>query len=118
MYSVHISRNQCNCQLASDWSPLRLLFQQCFTVENNVTFHWISGRYCKSPYKIIIEPELNYLLEQLVKCGSPGLMQKRYFHSLKQALFLLYGNARLFASLSLQSRVDLWEGICRGERNA
>jgi hypothetical protein len=55
----------------------------------------------------------SYLDEQLVKSGSCMLMQKRYYHSLKQALFLLYGNARLFASLSLQSRADLWAGICQ-----
>lgn len=53
----------------------------------------------------------------LVKCASPEDSEHFFFHSLKQAVFLLYGSTRLFNELSVEVQHQLWNSVQTNDHN-
>mmetsp|Transcript_16354 Transcript_16354/g.27633 ORF Transcript_16354/g.27633 Transcript_16354/m.27633 type:complete len:287 (-) Transcript_16354:2125-2985(-) len=68
------------------------------------------------PWKIRVHFQ-NFPSQQIMKCTDPTSMEKVYFHSLKQGLFLLHGNTHLFNDLSVTMQNHLWLGIQQGCRS-
>jgi autophagy-related protein 5 len=52
--------------------------------------------------------------ERILKCGSSEESEKYYFHSLKQALYLLHGSTRPFNDLTSEKQSQLWESTYQG----
>jgi hypothetical protein len=98
--------------------PIGVLFDCCGArkvLPWRLTVH-LSGTPTKVT-NLILKPLNSYFSAscafQLVRSGTAEIMQNKYFHCLKQAVFLLYGSTRYFTSLSLQSHTDMWNGICQ-----
>lgn len=51
----------------------------------------------------------------LLRCTNPEESEHFYFHSLKQALFLLHGTTRLFNELSVEQQRSLWRSVQFGD---
>lgn len=53
---------------------------------------------------------------QLLLPADASTSEKYYFHSLKQALFLLSGHTQAFNELGIEDQRKLWEGVHGGDR--
>ena len=53
-------------------------------------------------------------LLQLIRASTPSDTEKLFSHALKQSVFLLSGNTRLFTSLSIQKQNDLHQSVAAG----
>lgn len=49
--------------------------------------------------------------QMLLKCATPSEIEHLYFHSLKQAVYLLHGSTRLFNELSVDAQRQLWQSV-------
>jgi hypothetical protein len=49
-------------------------------------------------------------------CTQSTASEKTFFHSLKQALFLLYGHSRVFNGATVEQQQQLWSGVQTGNR--
>jgi hypothetical protein len=50
--------------------------------------------------------------QKILKCANATDCEHFYFHSLKQATFLLHGHTRLFNDLSVPQQQALWKAVC------
>ena len=50
--------------------------------------------------------------DKLLRCSSYVEIEKQYMHTIKQALFCLHGNSRVFTTLPLDRQAQLWDAIC------
>lgn len=53
-------------------------------------------------------------VQKLLKCTTSVQCEQMYFHSLKQALFVLHGNTRAFNELSVEQQRKLWQSTQTG----
>lgn len=54
--------------------------------------------------------------QAILRCISPSDSEHFYFHSLKQALYVLHGKTKPFNDLSIDQQRALWQAICVGDR--
>lgn len=55
--------------------------------------------------------------QTLLKCVTPEDSEHFYFHSLKQALFVLHGKTRAFNDLAVDQQQTLWQAVRCSERS-
>lgn len=56
-------------------------------------------------------------VQTLLKCVSPEDSEHFYFHSLKQALYVLHGKTRAFNDLAVEQQQALWQAVRCSERS-
>lgn len=65
------------------------------------------------PMKIMVHFQA-FPVQKLLKCTTSVQCEQMYFHSLKQALFVLHGNTRAFNELSVEQQRKLWQSTQTG----
>ncbi|KAJ1415076.1 autophagy protein Apg5-domain-containing protein [Ochromonadaceae sp. CCMP2298] len=70
---------------------------------------------CSEPWRVIIHFQ-NFPAQLLLPGCDESTSEKYFFHSLKQALFLLGGNTHAFNELGIEAQRKLWEGVYAGDR--
>jgi hypothetical protein len=70
---------------------------------------------CSEPWKVVIHFQ-NFPAQLLLPGCDESTSEKYFFHSLKQALFLLSGNTHAFNELDIEAQRKLWEGLYAGDR--
>lgn len=56
--------------------------------------------------------------QRILKCANAADCEHFFFHSLKQATFLLHGHTRLFNDLSVPQQQALWRAVCSTDQSA
>jgi hypothetical protein len=56
--------------------------------------------------------------QTILKCVSPADSEQFYFHSLKQALYVLHGKTKPFNKLSVEQQRALWQAVRDSQREA
>lgn len=67
-----------------------------------------------SPWKIVVHFQA-FPSSLLLKCSGPIESEHFYFHSLKQALFLIHGTTRLFNEMAVEQQRKLWNSVQSGD---
>ena len=65
---------------------------------------------CDEPWRIYIRFQ-RFPVSSLLKCSTPKDSQRFFFHSLKQALYLLHGSTRMFNDLTIENQRSIWNAI-------
>lgn len=52
---------------------------------------------------------------KILKCVTPLDCEKFFFHSLKQALYVLHGHTRPYNDISVEQQRALWKALCNGD---
>lgn len=70
----------------------------------------------RTPWEIVVHFQ-HFPSQLLLKCSTPVEAEHFYFHSLKQAVFLLHGSTRLFNELSVEVQRSLWQSVRTSNRS-
>ncbi len=73
--------------------------------------HASIGEVAIVPWRITVHFQ-GFPSDKLLRCSSYVEIEKQFMHTVKQAMFLLHGNSRVFTTLPLDKQSQLWDAIC------
>lgn len=92
--------------------PYDFQFNKCSNIPLGLQFDQINAG--EIPWRIIVHFS-GHPATEVVKLQMGQDAEKAFTHSMKQAIYLLSGNTRLFTSLSIQQHIDIIQSVKTGE---